>query len=1197
MKRIISFFLLAILLVTAIPITATASAVMPTEEVRALKTDYDKLYVKDGLIALYTAFDASEAASVVSTQRWENKLDATGATDATVFETVDGTWTMGEKAGFGYTWALADYSKSTLKAAINLPASYASMDDFFVEASYAFHPLTDSSSVNYYANLAGIRLEYMAAVAFPSYSTVYATNAHCIRWVLTGSGTLSHGSKGDGTTLLSSGNVGSRYLMYWDVAAQNAYRTNANVAAGLTHYLSKVTNTENAVQGSTAAYVTYDITYNTGRNDGSVYSIPAKVTYDQYCGMKLNDSKVGHFSFFNNFPAEAYAIRVYDRVLSEEEKQHNHLIDLLAFYQVTLPEHIENNPALLDASLGRTFFATPFVSDSNGKGFDYGSVKQSLEDEIAALTICTVTARVETQETLIPVVQGETLALFVPAVEEKTVLAWRIGDATVAPDATISVTADTVAEAVAIPYIKTAEEIAVRVVTENADGEAYETPLASVRFTAEIDRAALDAYTSSGAITVLEQGMLITPKAYVEAAGAFTAEALEAYVKRYAIDGTRAYIRVRSDGYFSIDELSYTIAGGFGNFSQVTKEKDPYFAAVAYLDVDYNGDGRTDTTIYGLYEESKTVRVSQALLAALRVLPSTDPKFNAIKQAYTAFCNVPSLEDSLRIEAPMLGLQKGTASTVVWAPVLGAKGYVVTVNGVAYPEQTECSFTLPTDGSYTVTVRAIAYDAAYNSPSSQPLTVEYGFNHEDVVLRFASIADVHIGNATGAKKLSDIMAKTYQLYDVDAFLFAGDLTNAQNSNKKATVTQMALFASYAASANATEKVPLVWTMGNHDFPTYQLESDTTVTMSGKSYTFLTGTTAYDAAITLLDDASDYFFSDDAWPVAGDVPDGFRYNVINGFSFVSVDYTFVTEDTMAWLDAQLSAMASAEPTKQIFLMSHMPSNSSAQPAALTDLLKAHPQVVYISGHTHVPLQNYSGIAEREGFVELIMGPGNHAVYGVSVSDSDYNSYQMKQGVIVEVDSRGNMRVRALDYSFTENEDGSITSTLDQSYVVAEDPMVIRTAIFTPPSATARAEKLYDSVVSSKNDDRYFAPYIPEESKAAFTEFSVTGGRVTFTAAKAANVIRYYNLQLVDMTTGLTVSLYDPLGEKYAEIYSTPSYYIYYPSSAHMPDTLTVTLLPETALDVTHSYSLRVYGVDDFGNATKVCAYAFAVTGET
>ena len=172
------------------------------------------------------------------------------------------------------------------------------------------------------------------------------------------------------------------------------------------------------------------------------------------------------------------------------------------------------------------------------------------------------------------------------------------------------------------------------------------------------------------------------------------------------------------------------------------------------------------------------------------------------------------------------------------------------------------------------------------------------------------IADVHIGNATGAKKLKDIMAKTYALYDVDAFLFAGDMTNAQNSNKMATVTQMALFASYAASANSAKKVPLVWTMGNHDFPTYQLESDASVTMNGKSYTVLAGTTAYDAAVTLLGDASDAFFSENAWPVAGEVPNGFRYNVINGFSFVSVDYTFVTEDTMAWLDAQLDAMASA-----------------------------------------------------------------------------------------------------------------------------------------------------------------------------------------------------------------------------------------------------------------------------------------------
>ncbi len=1223
MKRVLSFLLLVVLLVTAIPVAAIYGTETETEgETAVAMTEYDKLYVgADGgktenggtLKGLYTAFDLAEAAAIISAGKWHNKMDATGETDATVIDKVGDTWTAGEKAGFGYTWALADWNKDSKSpnAGISLPNDYASLPDFSVEASYTFHPLTDYNSTNKYATVAAFRIDRMAAIGFPTNcygQTSNANNRSVLRWVITAKASLGHGGNSD--PLIKDGATGTRYNFWWDVTSQNTYRANLDANTGVTAFYSKDTNAANAVVGSTEPYVTYGIFYNVGNVATKTFLNPSPLTYDQYAAMgDITDTRVGNISFFNDFPAEAYAIRVYDAVLTEAEKQHNHLIDLLAFYKVALPEGMVNNPALLDTAMASDFYATPFASDENGdsKGYDYSVIKKSLEDAIAALDICTLSVTVGKDVTAIPVVAGDSYTLTPPTVEGHTVFGWYVNGAALALDATVTVTEDTTATLLALPDMKISDEVSARVITATDAGE-LEKPIVGMRFTADVDRAALDLMASAG-ITVLGRGILITPKDYVTAAGAFTMEALEQYVSGQSVDAHRAYLNVPSDAFFDVSELAYTIAGGFGDFSQVTQEKNPLFAAIPYLQIDRDGDGEEDDLVYGCYEESKTVRVTSALIHALQNTSVTDPAYAVLQAAYHDFYmqnengDLPSLDELIEpLDAPVISVKGGTTSEIVWDAVPDANGYIVTVNGRDYPEQTATSFTLPTVGEFTVTVRSAGLFDEFDSLPSNEISLKYGFDEENVVLSFAAISDIHIGNTTGGKKVKDIMLNTYAKYDVDAFMFPGDLTNAQNTGKYNTVKQMAIFAEYVAAGNAEKDLPIVWVLGNHDYPTYALEEELsfTTSLNRKDYTFAVGTTAYDAAMEMLaaNNETGNFLSTDAWPLSDTtVPDGFRYNKISGFSFISIDYTHVTADNLTWLGTQMDALVAAEPEKQIFVTSHMPSTHSAQPAALTAFMEAYPQIVYISGHTHVPFQNASNVQERDGFVEIVMGPGNHATYGVSVSSSTYNSYQMKQGAIIEVDANGVMRVKALDYSFTEEEDGSITSTMDQSYQVVEDPMVIRTAYFTAPSATEQSRVIYDTVAATKEDERYFAPYFPDNSEAVFAEFSVTGGKVTFTAAEAANVLRYYTVQLMDMTTNKAVNIYDALAKSYKPSYSLPSYYIYHPTVGHVPDTVTFTLTPETELDASHEYGLYLKGVDDFGNATAQYTFFFAVTGES
>ena len=546
-----------------------------------------------------------------------------------------------------------------------------------------------------------------------------------------------------------------------------------------------------------------------------------------------------------------------------------------------------------------------------------------------------------------------------------------------------------------------------------------------------------------------------------------------------------------------------------------------------------------------------------------------------------------------KLSAPVIQMEKGRDVTVVWNAIDGAVSYVATVNGKDLPAQTTCSLSLTEDEEYTVSVRALAADTAYDSAPSNTLKISYGFNEDAVVLCFAAISDVHVSSRQRAEKVRDIMLKTQERYALDAFLFAGDLVDAQTTDKFNVVPRMSLFAEGVALGNEDLFMPLIWCFGNHDFPTYTLETaqSFTSTIGGNSYSFPQGTLTYDACVSILENTSSDFFSSDEWPNQSlDVPDGFRYNLISGFSFFSVDYTHVNADSLAFLQAQLNALVAADPEKQIFILSHMPQNGGSQPAGFTDLMKQYPQVVYISGHTHNTLQTHASVVAGRGFMEFNLGPGDHGAYGINGPGSAYNSYQMKQGAVIEVDENGRLRFTGIDYSLNEEEDGSFSETLSQKYVVAENPMEIRTVYLTAPTATAQSAVLYDSVVNNKEDARYHAPIFPEDATALFTWLTPSDGSVTFATADAANVIIYYIVELKDETTGKLVPLYDKQAKSYATTLKPPADHIYYPSGDQMPDTMTLELKSESPLDTSHTYTLSVKAVDDFGVASSACVFA-------
>ena len=554
---------------------------------------------------------------------------------------------------------------------------------------------------------------------------------------------------------------------------------------------------------------------------------------------------------------------------------------------------------------------------------------------------------------------------------------------------------------------------------------------------------------------------------------------------------------------------------------------------------------------------------------------------------------VPSAD---KLSAPVIKMEEGQEVTVVWDAVEGAVSYIATVNGKELPAQTDCSLSLTDDAEYTVSVRALAEDEAHHSDPSNTLKISYGFNENAVVLCFAAFSDTHVASRQRAEKVRDVMRKTAERYSIDAFLFAGDLVDAQTTDKFNAVPRMSLFAEGVARGNEDVLLPLIWCFGNHDFPTFTLEKEQYFNseLEGNFYAFPKGTVVYDAAISILENSSTDFFSQDEWPdPTPAVPDGFRYNLVNGFSFFSVDYTHVNKDSLAFLKAQLDMLVEEKPEKQIFILSHMPQSGGSQPAGFTDLMKQYPQVVYLSGHTHNTLQTHASVVAGRGFMEFNLGPCDHGSYGTYGPGSAYNSYQMKQGAVIEVDENGRLRFTGIDYSLSEEEDGSFSETLSQKYVVAENPMEIRTVYLTAPTATAQSVVLYDSVVTTKEDERYHAPVFPEAPTASFTWLTPSSGKVILPTADAANVVIYYVVEIKDKTTGELVAIYDAQAKNYATTLKPPANHIFYPDGERMPDTWTLELKPKSPFDPSHEYVLSVKAVDDFGVASSLCVFDFTV----
>ncbi|MDR3143156.1 MAG: metallophosphoesterase [Tannerellaceae bacterium] len=136
------------------------------------------------------------------------------------------------------------------------------------------------------------------------------------------------------------------------------------------------------------------------------------------------------------------------------------------------------------------------------------------------------------------------------------------------------------------------------------------------------------------------------------------------------------------------------------------------------------------------------------------------------------------------------------------------------------------------------------------------------------------------------------------------------------------------------------------------------------------------------------------------------------NSINGYYFITVSPGAGVLDTSTmratgrhtdnyeyirdWLGKQVAAAKAASGGKPVFVFGHHPISENT---GLDGLFDNDPQVVYFSGHIHLPNNSPLGVRQDNGFTEV-----NTAVTGL-----------VAQGLIVEADKKGNIRIITQDFN--------------------------------------------------------------------------------------------------------------------------------------------------------------------------------------
>ena len=305
------------------------------------------------------------------------------------------------------------------------------------------------------------------------------------------------------------------------------------------------------------------------------------------------------------------------------------------------------------------------------------------------------------------------------------------------------------------------------------------------------------------------------------------------------------------------------------------------------------------------------------------------------------------------------------------------------------------------------------------------------FDESNIVLQFGAVSDIHVGRsgsgietdkwATDAFETLRDLAAQYSADGLSAVLVSGDLTDNGNDQ------QIRDFAALYENVFDPEKVPLIFSLGNHD-----VNVGSSYCLEGQDF---------EGFYEQLGNEYRQYEADSRLDL------GCVHQIVNGYHFLAVNpmdegyrntlanSVTYTAEAKEWLDAMMAKITAEDPDRYVFVSTHPIMYRMAYGGEHTytttgwftreipDILKDYPQAVAFGGHVHFPIHIDLSIMQTT-FTSLQCGSVNY----MSVEDGEYRDMNTKvslvdreevhNGYLVQVDGSGNVRVIRLDFGVGE-----------------------------------------------------------------------------------------------------------------------------------------------------------------------------------
>ncbi len=387
--------------------------------------------------------------------------------------------------------------------------------------------------------------------------------------------------------------------------------------------------------------------------------------------------------------------------------------------------------------------------------------------------------------------------------------------------------------------------------------------------------------------------------------------------------------------------------------------------------------------------------------------------------------------------------------------------------------------------------------------------VNPGFNADDVVFTFGAISDIHLekNSSYGTEQkfvnaLNQLLAFTDERGGfLNAVAIVGDVCE--------TKEQISTFKSLYEGLNMPGE--LIFGLGNHDQESY-----------------------YSKQALKLQDFKDVlgdkYFNNEY----NDLTAGNRHFEIDGQHFIYVqpqsygsadgDRVTFSDATVTWLDTTLKEITDANPNAYVYVLTHSMIKDTSYgsdlrvnaiyggpdgdgsywyTSDLTATLNKYPQVITFSGHLHFPINDERSIMQNTftsigtGSVAYLAMEGGFANANGTVPTGAGNT---SSGHIVEIDSKGNVRVTRLNFSTGKQ--------MGDAWVL------------TAPTADGEHLKAYAADRADKNK----APSMADaKAEVALVQIggSGYGANLSFTAGTDDSFVHHYKVKFTNTTDNTVV----------------------------------------------------------------------------